>query len=59
MGKRGRQKKCKKPVPRAAAAYGRQLKIKDLVVIIIEDASFMAHLTKEGMHPNIILFYSS
>ena len=26
MGKRGRQKKCKKPVPRAAAAYGRQLK---------------------------------
>ena len=45
---------------RAAAAYGRQLKIKDLVVIIIEDASFMAtHLTKEGMHPNIILFYSS
>ena len=35
-------------------------KIKDLVVIIIEDASFMAtHLTKEGMHPNIILFYSS
>ena len=26
MGKRGRQKKCKKTVPRAAAAYGRQLK---------------------------------